>query len=206
MIWGRHDPYLLVKHASQQRRGLPSARIAIFGQSGHWPFADSPERTRRLLVPFLLRAQAQDRGGPQEGRRVSGTPGDDVLVGTAGDDVIDCSSGNDRADGRGDDDVSDRGSGNDVVIGGDGDDTLRGASSDDRLEGGEGQDLLDGGGGNDRLEGGPGDDRLRPGSGPGLERRLSVDAGLVGRGAAVRQRPATGSTRSTPPSRAGSGG
>jgi pimeloyl-ACP methyl ester carboxylesterase len=148
VIWGERDPYLPVKHAFQQRRGLPSARVEIFEQSGHSPFADSPERFRNVLVPFLLRAQAGDRsGGDGQGATRTGTAGDDTIVGTNGNDVIRAGAGNDRVDGRG------------------GDDFIAGGSGNDRLAGGAGDDELHGGSGDDRLEGGLGDDRLRPGGG-----------------------------------------
>lgn len=72
VIWGRNDPYLPVRHAQQQRRGFPSARIEVFEDSGHFPFADSPRRTRRLVVSFLREATASDRargGGERRDRR-----------------------------------------------------------------------------------------------------------------------------------------
>ena len=68
VIWGKSDPYLPVKHAEEQKRGFPSAKIKIFDDSGHFPFADNPERTRRLLVPFLREAIADDRGHRLIGR------------------------------------------------------------------------------------------------------------------------------------------
>ena len=63
VIWGERDPYLPVKHAEEQKRGFPSAKIKIFGDSGHFPFADNPKRTKRLIVPFLRDAVAGDRSG-----------------------------------------------------------------------------------------------------------------------------------------------
>lgn len=53
VIWGANDPYVPVKHARQQQLGFPRAQIRIFGDSGHWPFADNERRTRRNVVPFL---------------------------------------------------------------------------------------------------------------------------------------------------------
>lgn len=70
VIWGARDPYLPVKHAEEQRRGFPAAQIEIFEDSGHFPFADDPERTRNLIVPFLRDALAQDR--VRESERPSG--------------------------------------------------------------------------------------------------------------------------------------
>lgn len=70
VIWGKNDPYLPVKHAEEQKRGFPSAKIKIFDDSGHFPFADNPERTRRLVVPFLRDAISEDRAS--RGRRLIG--------------------------------------------------------------------------------------------------------------------------------------
>jgi pimeloyl-ACP methyl ester carboxylesterase len=58
VIWGANDPYLPAEMANRQREAFPSARIEIFEDSGHWPFAANPERTRELLVPFVRQAVA----------------------------------------------------------------------------------------------------------------------------------------------------
>lgn len=55
VVWGRHDPYLPVKHAERQRLAFPSAEVVVLDGSGHWPFADDPERVADLVVPFLRR-------------------------------------------------------------------------------------------------------------------------------------------------------
>ena len=53
VIWGRHDPYVPVALAERQREAFPGARVEILDSSGHWPFADDPERTERLVLEFL---------------------------------------------------------------------------------------------------------------------------------------------------------
>jgi pimeloyl-ACP methyl ester carboxylesterase len=35
-------------------------QIGIFDDSRHWPFADNPQRTNDLLVPFVRGAIARD--------------------------------------------------------------------------------------------------------------------------------------------------
>jgi pimeloyl-ACP methyl ester carboxylesterase len=55
VVWGRHDPYLPLKHAEHQRQAFPSAEIVVLDGSGHWPFADDPERVADVVVPFLRR-------------------------------------------------------------------------------------------------------------------------------------------------------
>ena len=53
VIWGARDPYIDVAYAERQRETFPSATVNVLEQSGHWPFADDPERVSALLVPFL---------------------------------------------------------------------------------------------------------------------------------------------------------
>jgi pimeloyl-ACP methyl ester carboxylesterase len=60
VIWGANDPYLPAEMAARQREGFPQAQIEIFEDSGHWPFADNPQRTNDLLVPFVRGAIAGD--------------------------------------------------------------------------------------------------------------------------------------------------
>jgi pimeloyl-ACP methyl ester carboxylesterase len=55
VVWGRHDPYLPVRYAEAQRQAFPSAEVVVLDNSGHWPFADDPERVAELVVPFLRR-------------------------------------------------------------------------------------------------------------------------------------------------------
>jgi pimeloyl-ACP methyl ester carboxylesterase len=56
VIWGAHDPYVPVEYAEQQGRYFPHADVHVLEDSGHWPYADNPERVAGLVVPFL-RAQ-----------------------------------------------------------------------------------------------------------------------------------------------------
>jgi pimeloyl-ACP methyl ester carboxylesterase len=65
VLWGAGDPYLPAEMAERQRQGFPSARIEIFEDSGHWPFADNPERTRELVLPFLQQVTAGDGASVQ---------------------------------------------------------------------------------------------------------------------------------------------
>ena len=53
VLWGRHDPYVSVDLAERQREAFPSARVVVLDDSGHWPFADDPEGTAAVVVPFL---------------------------------------------------------------------------------------------------------------------------------------------------------
>jgi pimeloyl-ACP methyl ester carboxylesterase len=55
VIWGEGDAYLPASFAHDQERAFPSAEVHVLPASGHWPFADAPETTERLLVEFLAR-------------------------------------------------------------------------------------------------------------------------------------------------------
>ena len=59
VIWGEGDAYLPASFAHDQERAFPSAEVHVLPASGHWPFADAPETTERLLVEFLGRVQAR---------------------------------------------------------------------------------------------------------------------------------------------------
>jgi pimeloyl-ACP methyl ester carboxylesterase len=55
VIWGRQDPYISVDYAMRQRDVFTDAEVVILDESGHWPFADDPDGTREVLLPFLRR-------------------------------------------------------------------------------------------------------------------------------------------------------
>jgi pimeloyl-ACP methyl ester carboxylesterase len=44
-----------VEHAALQRQAFPSAEVKVLDDSGHWPFADDPNRVANIIVPFLRR-------------------------------------------------------------------------------------------------------------------------------------------------------
>ena len=53
VVWGAKDHYLNASFASRQREAFPSAEVHLVPDSGHWPFIDSPEICRALLLDFL---------------------------------------------------------------------------------------------------------------------------------------------------------
>lgn len=55
VIWGERDAYLPSSFAARQRDAFPSADVHVLPASGHWPFVDSPEIVRRLLLEHLER-------------------------------------------------------------------------------------------------------------------------------------------------------
>jgi len=56
VIWGHADPYLPVRYAERQRDYFPRAQVVVLEGSGHWPYADDPERVAAILLPFLKAA------------------------------------------------------------------------------------------------------------------------------------------------------
>jgi pimeloyl-ACP methyl ester carboxylesterase len=53
VVWGKRDPYIPFVQAARQRESFPHAQVAILEDSGHWPYADNPQRVAELVVPFL---------------------------------------------------------------------------------------------------------------------------------------------------------
>ncbi|HVT34146.1 MAG TPA: alpha/beta fold hydrolase [Nevskiaceae bacterium] len=53
VIWGARDPYIPANYAQRQREIFAQAQVTLLEDSGHWPFADHPERVAQLLLPFL---------------------------------------------------------------------------------------------------------------------------------------------------------
>jgi pimeloyl-ACP methyl ester carboxylesterase len=53
VIWGQHDAFIPVTHATQQLETFPRAHVHILQESGHWPFADDPDQVATLVLPFL---------------------------------------------------------------------------------------------------------------------------------------------------------
>jgi pimeloyl-ACP methyl ester carboxylesterase len=56
VIWGARDPYLPIRYAQRQRAFFPQAQVTVLDDSGHWPFADDPERVAAVVTPFLRQA------------------------------------------------------------------------------------------------------------------------------------------------------
>jgi pimeloyl-ACP methyl ester carboxylesterase len=76
VIWGKHDPYLPVAYAARQREVFPRAQVLVLDDSGHWPFADNPDRVAEIIVPFLrdqLAATARSAAASPEAMQ-SGMP------------------------------------------------------------------------------------------------------------------------------------
>ena len=53
VVWGDRDPIVPARHAETVRAVVPSARIEVFRDSGHWPHLDEPERFCDVLLDFI---------------------------------------------------------------------------------------------------------------------------------------------------------
>ena len=103
------------------------------------------------LTAFNLGGYPPDGSNP-EGRRLTGTEGDDVLAGGVGNDTLVGRGGNDALTGGGGRDTLDGGVGNDRLAGEAGRDTVAGGDGDDTIiEGALDGDTLSGGAGNDTI-------------------------------------------------------
>ena len=53
VVWGSRDPIVPAQHAETVRTLVPSARIEVFREAGHWPHLDDPERFCDVLLDFI---------------------------------------------------------------------------------------------------------------------------------------------------------
>ena len=53
LIWGGHDHIFPASHAQSAKNRIPNARLEVFGDSGHTPQMEEPERFNRLVLDFL---------------------------------------------------------------------------------------------------------------------------------------------------------
>ena len=58
VIWGRHDPLIPVAHADVAHNGLPSSRLEIFEDAGHFPQLYDPFRFAGILRDFIETTEA----------------------------------------------------------------------------------------------------------------------------------------------------
>jgi pimeloyl-ACP methyl ester carboxylesterase len=63
VVWGGRDPIVPARHAETVRRLVPSARIEVFAEAGHWPHLDEPDQFVDLLLDFVTTTEpsAHDR-------------------------------------------------------------------------------------------------------------------------------------------------
>jgi pimeloyl-ACP methyl ester carboxylesterase len=60
LIWGAHDAVIPVSHAYVAHDAMPSSRLEIFEEAGHFPHHQDPERFLELLRGFIDATQPVD--------------------------------------------------------------------------------------------------------------------------------------------------
>jgi pimeloyl-ACP methyl ester carboxylesterase len=53
VVWGGRDPIVPSSHAEIVRNLVPSARVEVFEDAGHWPHLDQPDRFCDVLLDFI---------------------------------------------------------------------------------------------------------------------------------------------------------
>jgi pimeloyl-ACP methyl ester carboxylesterase len=53
LIWGARDPIIPVEHAHAAHELVPSSRLEVFPDAGHFPHLDDPLRFIRVLTDFM---------------------------------------------------------------------------------------------------------------------------------------------------------
>lgn len=52
-LWGEHDSLIPVSHAHDAHKKVPSSRLEVFADSGHFPQLDEPERFLEVVRDFI---------------------------------------------------------------------------------------------------------------------------------------------------------
>ncbi|MGY1828516.1 MULTISPECIES: alpha/beta fold hydrolase [unclassified Blastococcus] len=60
VIWGGRDPIVPAQHAETVRTAVPSARVEVFEDAGHWPHLDEPDRFCEVLLDFIATTEPAD--------------------------------------------------------------------------------------------------------------------------------------------------
>ncbi|WP_236827088.1 MULTISPECIES: alpha/beta fold hydrolase [unclassified Blastococcus] len=60
VIWGGRDPIVPAQHAETVRTAVPSARVEVFEDAGHWPHLDEPDRFCDVLLDFVATTEPAD--------------------------------------------------------------------------------------------------------------------------------------------------
>jgi pimeloyl-ACP methyl ester carboxylesterase len=58
LIWGGHDGIIPVRHAELAAAAMPTARLEVFDEAGHFPHHSDPKRFVRCIVDFVESTEA----------------------------------------------------------------------------------------------------------------------------------------------------
>ena len=60
LVWGEHDPIIPVEHGRSAHALVPSSRLEVFEDAGHFPHLDEPQRFLDLLLDFIESTEPAD--------------------------------------------------------------------------------------------------------------------------------------------------
>src|SRR4051812_39364400 len=60
IVWGKRDSIIPVAHAHSVHERVPSSRLEIFDDAGHFPHVDEPQRFIEVLTDFIDSTEAAD--------------------------------------------------------------------------------------------------------------------------------------------------
>ena len=53
IVWGERDRIIPVSHGRQAHEAMPGSRLVVFGEAGHFPHTEEPERFVEVLTEFV---------------------------------------------------------------------------------------------------------------------------------------------------------
>jgi pimeloyl-ACP methyl ester carboxylesterase len=53
LVWGEHDPIIPVRHGRAAHELVPTSRLEVFEDAGHFPHVDDPQRFLDVLLDFI---------------------------------------------------------------------------------------------------------------------------------------------------------
>jgi pimeloyl-ACP methyl ester carboxylesterase len=53
IVWGEHDPIIPVRHGRAAHELVPTSRLEVFEDAGHFPHVDDPQRFLDVLLDFI---------------------------------------------------------------------------------------------------------------------------------------------------------
>ena len=60
LVWGERDPIIPVEHGLAAHELVPTSRLEVFEDAGHFPHVDDPQRFLDVLLDFIDSTEAAD--------------------------------------------------------------------------------------------------------------------------------------------------
>jgi pimeloyl-ACP methyl ester carboxylesterase len=60
IVWGERDPIIPVAHGRAAHELVPSSRLEVFEDAGHFPHLDQPQRFIDVLLDFIESTEPAD--------------------------------------------------------------------------------------------------------------------------------------------------